>query len=90
MFAMKLASVLSLRSAIRLKFLELAEKVLDQVTSLIHLAVDVERLAASRVLGNDGFGAARIDLGENGVGIEGHVPDPPKATPSRSGGTGLQ
>jgi hypothetical protein len=50
-----------------LEFLELAEEVLDQVTPFVHLHVDGERCAAARMLGDDDFGAARIEIGDDGV-----------------------
>ena len=57
------------------EFLELAEEVLDQMTPLVHLGVDRERLASTRVLGDHDLGAACIEIGDDGVAVEGRVGD---------------
>jgi hypothetical protein len=54
---------------------EPAEEALDQVTPFVHLHVDGERCAAARMLGDDDFGAARIEIGDDGVCVEGLVGD---------------
>src|SRR6201997_4485950 len=52
------------------ELLEPSEEVLDQVPPFVHLLVDGERLCAARMLGDDDLGAARVELGDNGVAIE--------------------
>jgi hypothetical protein len=70
------------------ELLELAEEVLDQVTPFVHLHVDGERCAAARMLGDDVFGAARIEIGEMVFASKAlSAIKAPKATPSMSGGT---
>ena len=56
------------------ELLELAEKVLDQVTPFVHLHVDGEWCAAARMLGDDDFGAARIEIGDDGVCVTKRMP----------------
>ena len=75
--AEKLWSVLSLRMAIRLNFFELAEEILDEVSPLVDLQVDVARLASSRVLGDDHFRPAFVEVGDDPIGVEGLVGDQP-------------
>src|SRR5436190_1384138 len=57
------------------ELLEPAEEVFDQVPPFVHLLVDGERRCATRMLGDDDFGAARVDFGDNGVAVEGLVGD---------------
>ena len=54
---------------------ELGEEVLDEMPPFVHLLVDGERLCAARMLGDDGLGAARVDVGDNGVAVERLVGD---------------
>ena len=71
-----------------LELFELAEEVFDQVAPFVHFQVDRERRDAARMLGDDGFGAARIDVGDDGVAVESLVCDQRiEATPSMSGAT---
>src|SRR5574337_319013 len=58
-----------------LEFLELAEEVLDQVAPFIHLLVNGKRLRSARMLGDHDLGAARIELSDNRVAVEGFVRD---------------
>src|SRR5262249_21282530 len=57
------------------ELLEPAEEVLDQVPPFVHLLVDGERLCAARVLGDDGLGAARVEVGDDDVAVERLVGD---------------
>jgi len=57
------------------ELLELSKEVLDQVPPFVHLLVDGERLCATRMLGNNDLGAARVELGDNGVAVERLVGD---------------
>lgn len=71
-----------------LEFLELAEEVLDEMTPFVYLAVEWQWLGAARMLGDDNLGAAFVELGDDGVAVEGLAAiSAPKATPSMSGGT---
>ena len=56
------------------ELLEPAEEVLDEMSPFVHLLVDSERLCASRMLGDDDLGAARIEFGDN-VAVERFVGD---------------
>lgn len=58
-----------------LEFLELAEEVLDEMPPFVHLLVDGERLCSTRMLGDDGLGAARVEFGDDGVAVERLVGD---------------
>src|SRR4051794_13739330 len=58
-----------------LELLQLAEEVLDQMTPCVHVLVDGARLAATGMLRDDGLGAAAIEVGDDGVCIEGLVGD---------------
>src|SRR6187401_1721195 len=57
------------------ELLEPAEKVLDEMAPFVHLLVDGERPCAARMLGDDDFGAARVEIGDNGVAVERLVGD---------------
>jgi hypothetical protein len=61
--------------AIRLNFLELAEEILDQMAPFVHLGVDRQGRTATRMLGDHGLGAALIEIGDDGVAVEGHIGD---------------
>jgi hypothetical protein len=41
----------------------------------VHLLVDGERLCATRMLGDDDLGAARVEFGDNGVAVDRLVGD---------------
>src|SRR5712671_8056673 len=41
----------------------------------VHLLIDGEGLGTARMLGDDGFGAARVEIGDNGVAVERLVGD---------------
>jgi signal transduction histidine kinase len=43
------------------ELLEPAEEALDETPPFVHLLVDSERLCASRMLGDDDLGAARVE-----------------------------
>ena len=58
-----------------LELLQLAEEVLDQVTPFVHLAVDVERDRAARMLGDDDLGAALVQVRDNVIAVERRVPN---------------
>ena len=58
-----------------LEFLELTEEILDQVTPLVDLGVDRQRHGAPRMLRDDDLGAALVEVGYDGIAIEGLVGD---------------
>jgi hypothetical protein len=60
-----------------LELLEFAEEVFDEVAPLVEVGVDIERLAAAGMLGDDDLRAALVELLDNPVGIEGLVGDQP-------------
>jgi hypothetical protein len=49
------------------ELLEPAEEVLHEMPPFVHLLVDGEMLCASRMLGDDDLGAARVEFGDNGL-----------------------
>src|SRR6185312_11731696 len=55
--------------------LEFAEEVLDQMTPLVHLGVERELSCSTRMLGDNDLGAARVQVGDDGVAVEGFVSD---------------
>src|SRR6187431_574428 len=57
------------------ELLEPAEKVRDEMAPFVHLLVDGERPCAARMLGDDDFGAARVEIGDNDVAVERLVGD---------------
>src|SRR5246500_5601546 len=57
------------------ELLEPAEEVLDEMPPFVHLLIDGERLCAARMLGDDDLGAARVEIGDNGVAVERLVGD---------------
>src|SRR4249920_3636176 len=57
------------------ELLEPAEEVLDQMPPFVHLRVDGERRCAARMLGDDDRGAARVEIGDDGIAVEGLVGD---------------
>ena len=59
----------------RLNSLSFSEEVLDEMPPFVHLLVDGERLCATRMLGNDDLGAARVEFCDNGVAVERLVGD---------------
>ena len=70
------------------ELLELAEEVFDQMPPFVHLLVNGKRFCPARMLGDDDFGAARVEIGDDGVAVERLVGDQrAEATPSRSGAT---
>lgn len=60
-----------------LELFEFAEEVLDEVAPLVDLEIDSKRLASSRVLGDDDFRPALVEVGDDPVGVEGLVGDEP-------------
>jgi len=58
-----------------LELLELAEEVLDQVPPLVHLAVDVERFSAARMLRDHDLGAALVQVSDDVVAVKRRVRD---------------
>src|SRR3954470_2189399 len=65
-----------------LELLQLAEEVLDQVPPFVHLAVNVERCRAARMLGDDGLGAALVQVRDDVIAVERRVADQrPKGEP---------
>src|SRR5712675_2510104 len=57
------------------EFLELTEEILDQVTPLVDLGVDRQRHGAPWMLRDDDLGAALVEVGDDGVAVEGLVGD---------------
>src|SRR4051812_6510051 len=65
-----------------LELLQLAEEVLDQVPPLVHLTVNVEQRRAARMLGDDGLGAALVQVRDNVIAVESGIADQrPKGEP---------
>src|SRR5687767_6716341 len=60
-----------------LEFFELAEEVLDQMTPFVDLRIDGNGIGSPGVLRDDDLGTAFVQVGDDGVGIEGHVSDQP-------------
>src|SRR5690349_8105215 len=58
-----------------LELLELAEEVLDEVPPRVEVGIDVERLGAAGMLRDHGLGPALVQLGDDGVAVEGLVGD---------------
>ena len=56
---------------------EFAEEVLDEVSPLVDFEVDGKGLASSRVLGDDHFRPALVEVGNDPVGVKGLVGDEP-------------
>src|SRR5690348_4203057 len=52
------------------ELLEPAEAVRDEMRPCVQFLVDGERLCAARMLGDGGFGAARVEIGNNGIAVE--------------------
>src|SRR2546429_4902946 len=52
------------------ELLELAEEVLDEMPPFVHLLVEGERLCATRMLGDHGLGAARVEIGDDAAAVE--------------------
>ena len=57
------------------EFFELGEEVFDQVTPFVHFHVNRERRNTARMLGDDGLGAACVDVGDDGIAVESLVGD---------------
>src|SRR6266849_208012 len=57
------------------EFLELAEEILDQVTPHVDLGVDRQGRGAPWMLGDDDLGAALVEVGNDGIAVEGLVGD---------------
>jgi hypothetical protein len=57
------------------ELLEFAKEVLDQVTPLVDVSIDLARAGASGMLGDHDRGAAIIKFGDQGVCVEGRVGD---------------
>src|SRR3546814_11056460 len=58
-----------------LELLELAEEVFDQMTPLVHLGIERQGLGPAWVLGDDDLGAALVEVGNDGIAVEGLVGD---------------
>ena len=58
-----------------LELFELAEEVFDEVAPLVELAVERQGWNAPWVLRDDDLGAARVEIGDDGVGVEGFISD---------------
>jgi hypothetical protein len=57
------------------ELLELGEKVLDQVTPFVHFFVDRQFAGSPLMLGDDDLGASLVEIGDDGVAVEGCVGD---------------
>ena len=57
------------------ELLELAEEVFDQMPPFVHFLVNGKRFCPARMLGDDDFGAARVEIGDDGVAVERLVGD---------------
>ena len=57
------------------EFLELAEEVFDQVAPLVDFRVDRQRRSAPWMLRDDDLGAALVEVGDDGIAVEGFVGD---------------
>jgi hypothetical protein len=55
--------------------LDLAEEVFDEMPPFVHLLVDDEELCSARMLGDDNFGVAHFEFGDNGGAVERLVGD---------------
>jgi hypothetical protein len=60
-----------------LELLEFAEEVFDEMAPFVDVGVDLKRLAASRMLGDDDRRAALVEFFDDPVGVEGLVGDQP-------------
>jgi len=60
-----------------LKVLEFAEEILDQMPPFVDLFVNLKGFCASRMLRNDDFGAALIEVFDDPVRIEGLIGNEP-------------
>lgn len=58
-----------------LELLELAEEILDEMSPLVEVGVDLARVGAAWMLGDDDLGPAFVQFGEDGVAVEGLVAD---------------
>lgn len=58
-----------------LELLELAEEVLDEMTPFVHLRFARQWFGAARMLGDDNPGATIVEVGDDGVAVEGLVGD---------------
>jgi hypothetical protein len=57
------------------ELLELAEEVFDQMTPFVHLGIERQLLGSAWMLGDDDLGTAGIQIGNDGVAVEGFVGD---------------
>ena len=55
------------------ELLKLSEEVLDEVAPLIDFNIDLARPGASGMLRNENLGAAPVEIGDDGVAIEGLI-----------------
>lgn len=60
-----------------LELLELAKEVLDEVSPRVELAVEWQGPCTPWVLGDDDLGATFVDIGNDGIAVEGLVGDQP-------------
>ena len=58
-----------------LELLEFAEEALDEMTPFVYFGVERQRLGAAPMLGDDDLCAALVEVGHDGVAIEGLVGD---------------
>ena len=58
-----------------LELFELAEEVLDEMSPFVELAIERQGSGAPWVLGDDDLGPARIEIGNDGIAVEGLVGD---------------
>ena len=58
-----------------LELFEFAEEVLDEMAPFVEVAIERKRLCAARMLGDNDLGAAGVEIGDDGVAVEGLVGD---------------
>jgi hypothetical protein len=58
-----------------LELLQFAEEIFDEMPPLITLVVDFDRFRAARMLRDDNLCAAFVEIGNDGVAVEGFVGD---------------
>ena len=58
-----------------LEFLELAEEVLDEMPPLVELGIERQGHCAARMLRDDDLGTALVQIGNDGIAVEGLVGD---------------
>ena len=55
------------------EFLQFAKEILDQMPPFIHLLIYFEGLGTARMLRDDDLGTAFVEVGDDGIAVEGLV-----------------